>query len=133
MDFLPLNALAFPGWEETRGVASSHHLLPGQWNEIHPYQAMTRETDIDGLEMGLGRFLNSEDEESLYAALKASRGPFWVEGGLATGYSGAPVVPFGRIGVDLNDRLSAFAAPAYSVDTQTLGAVLGLNFNAWEW
>lgn len=133
MDFLPFNALAFPGWEETRGVASSRHLLPGDWNETHPYQEVSRETDIPGLEMGLGRFLNSEDEESLYAALRGRSGPWWAEGGLATGYSGAPVVPFGRVGVDLTNRLSAFAAPAYNVDTQTLGAVLGLNFDALRW
>jgi hypothetical protein len=133
MDFLPFNGADFPGWQHERGVASSNHLLPGDWNPVHPYQAATRETEIANLLMGIGRFQNSEDEESLYAALKAQGGPFWAEGGLATGYSGAPVVPFGRVGVDITDGISAFAAPAYNVDEQQLGAVLGLNFDLLEW
>lgn len=133
MDFTNFNALAFPDWTYRRGVASSHHLIPGEWREVHPFESAFRETDIDGLNLGVGRFQNSEDDESVYFGLKANGGPFWAEGGLASGYSGAPLVPFGRVGVDLNDRLSAFAAPAYNVDTQTLGAVLGLNVNALEW
>lgn len=127
-----VNALAFPEWEYREGTASSHHLLPGQWNEIHPFRQATREI-YPGFEIGVGEFLNSENAQSLYAALKGQSGPFWAEGGLATGYSGAPVVPFGRVGMDLNNHLSLFAAPAYNADTRDLGAVLGLNVFNLEW
>lgn len=126
------NALAFPEWEYREGIASSHHLLPGEWNERHPFRQATREI-FPGLEVGVGEFLNSENAQSIYAALRGSRGPFWAEGGLATGYSGAPVVPFGRLGVDLGGGVSAFAAPAYNADTRDLGAVLGLNVFNREW
>jgi hypothetical protein len=133
MDFLPVNALAFPGWEERRGIASSRHMIPGQWNEVHPFQEATRQTDMDGVSLGLGRFLNSENAESVYGGVKGQWGPFWAEGGLATGYSGAPVVPFGRVGMDLNDRMSVFAAPSYNVKTGDFGPVFGLNMLNWEW
>lgn len=127
-----VTALAFPDWEYREGMASSHHLLPGEWNEIHPFRQATREI-FPGLDMGVGEFKNSEGAQSLYGALKGSAGPFWAEGGLATGYSGAPVVPFGRVGMNLGDHMSVFAAPAYNVDRQQLGAVLGLNVFNREW
>lgn len=118
-------------WETGHGIASSTHLLPGEWNEIHPYEYAYGQTD-GPLQIGIGRYLNSESEDSVFGGLRYENGDFWAEGGLVTGYSGGDVLPFGRIGVDLTDRLNAFAAPAID-GNGALGAVLGLNFNAFTW
>jgi len=119
-------------WAITEGIASSHHLLPGDWNEIHPYVSALRDSD-NGLAYGIGSFLNSEGNDTAYVGIRPEAGPFWAELGLATGYSGAPVVPFGRLGLDLGSGLSAFAAPAYNVDDQSLGAVVGFNNELLRW
>lgn len=117
-----------PQWDIREGVASSKHGIPGDWNESHPYRRATRGTD-GPFEVGVGQFQNSEDAESLYAGLVGRRGPFWGEVGAATGYSGAPVVPFGRVGVDLNDWMRLFVAPAMNVDTGAIGPVAGMDMD----
>lgn len=129
---MDLSAFADPNWSIARGIASSHHLLPGQWNEVHPYVSASRESD-GGLEYGIGRFLNSEGSDSAYVGVKPRSGPLWAELGLATGYEAAPVIPWGRVGIDIADGFSAFAAPAYDTTTGNLGAVLGLNADLMEW
>jgi len=118
-------------WETGEGIASSRHLLPGEWNEIHPYRYAYGQTD-GPLQLGIGQYLNSEGTDSIFGGLRYENGPLWAEGGAVTGYSGADVLPFGRIGVDLTNHLSAFAAPAMNGEG-TLGAVLGLNLQNWTW
>lgn len=118
-------------WETGHGIAMSHHFLPGEWNEVHPYEYAYGETD-GPFQVGLGRYLNSESADSVFGGLRYENGPFWAEGGVVSGYSGGDFLPFGRVGYDLNDYLSAFAAPAMTTDGD-LGAVVGLNFNALQW
>lgn len=99
---------------------SAHLSLPGDWNEVHPCLRYENEAFI------AGAFLNSEDWISAYAGLELQRGPVFAEIGVVTGYSGADVLPFLRVGVDLDNGVRVFAAPAYA--NGETGAVLGVEF-----
>jgi len=101
-------------WRHERGIAMSHHLLPGEWSELHDFDSAYRGTD-GPLDIGIGRFTNSEGNESVFGGLRYENGPFWAESGAVTGYSGADVLPFGRNG------------------DGTLGSVLGFNLQNWTW
>lgn len=102
-------------------LALSHHLLAGDWNEVHPCVRFEHEQFI------AGAFLNSENRVSAYAGYELSRDPWFLELGVATGYSAYPVVPFARAGVDLGQNLRAFVAPGVKT-TGEVGAVIGLEF-----
>lgn len=105
-------------------LALSHHLLEGNWNEVHPCVRM--EVPVtESLNIGGGAFLNSEGNVSAFVGLSGGD-RFWWEAGIATGYSGGDVVPFGRVGIDL-DRYRLFLAPAYNVDSNEIGAVIGVE------
>lgn len=117
-----------PGWNYDRGIAGFGHVgLAPHYNELTPYVKATRDMD-NGLLAGIGRTYNSEGADSVFAGVGDSYGPVWWELGGATGYEAAPVVPFGRVGVDLNDLISLWAMPAY--DGNSVGGVFGANFNA---
>lgn len=117
-----------PGWDYDRGIAGFSHVgLAPHYNELTPYVKATRDMD-NGLLAGIGRAYNSEGADSVFAGVGDSYGPVWWELGGATGYEAAPVVPFGRVGVDLNDLISLWAMPAY--DGSSVGGVFGANFNA---
>lgn len=101
-------------------LALSVHLLPGEWNAVHPCVR---------LESGgwvAGAFLNSERNVSFSVGREWQDGPWWLELGLATGYTGGPVVPVVRAGYDLG-RARLFAAPAATVEGD-IGVVLGIEF-----
>lgn len=119
-------------WDIATGVASSRHGIPGNWNEVHPYERATRATD-GAADVGVGRYTNSEGRESVYAGLTGESGPLWWEAGGATGYSGAPVVPFGRIGMRLSPLARLFLAPAMNVDTGDIGPVAGVEVDSIRW
>jgi hypothetical protein len=129
MDGLP----PFPNWDVREAVMSTQHFLPGEWRQGHKMTQAMRPTDIEGLQLGIGQFRNSEDADSLYAGLRQNFGPAWIEGGVATGYSGAPVVPMARAGIDIGNLGNIFAAPAYDVDSETLGALIGATLFNLEW
>ena len=100
-------------------LAFSHHMLPGDWNEVHP-----------GLRYESGVFMgavyhNSEDDVSLAAGFIGRRGNLFAEVGAAPGYDGGTVVPFLRVGVDM-DRVRFFVAPAANTDGD-IGAVIGVE------
>jgi hypothetical protein len=120
-----------PGWAYEEGITGFNHFgTQGQYNELSPYVKATRDMD-NGLSMGLGRTINSEGADSIFAGIGGDYGPAWWEVGGATGYEAAPVIPFGRVGIDLTDNLSAWAMPAY--EQGNLGAVLGMNFRPVRW
>ncbi len=120
-----------PGWAYEEGISGFRHVgTEGQYNELSPYVKATRDMD-NGLTMGMGRTVNSEGADSVFAGVGGDYGPAWGELGGATGYEAAPVIPFGRVGIDLNDNISAWAMPAY--EQGNVGAVLGLNFKPLTW
>lgn len=97
----------------TAALALSMHMgLVGDYNETHP--ALKCDRDDTGLIAGV--FLNSESRASVYGGIKfsdpAPGRDLWVEAGIVTGYTSADVLPYVRLGLDLNDRTSLFVAPA---------------------
>lgn len=107
----------------TFAIAVSAHLgLAGGYGVLHPHVRLSHG------QMVAGAYLNSEDRLSLYAALRAEDGPWWIEGGAVTGYLSHDVMPFVRAGRDF-DGFSVFIAPAYEAQpTERLGAVVGLEW-----
>ena len=100
--------------------ALSLHFLEGDWNGIHPCVRFERDGWV------AGAFLNSEGRVSLSVGHEWQNGLLFAEAGLATGYSGAPIVPVVRGGYDFGD-VRAFVAPAMTVN-QDVGLVLGVEF-----
>lgn len=106
----------------TLALAFSHHIgLHGDHNEVHPSIRYTHDNFI------AGAYLNSEDNVSPYAGLRYEYGEAYIEGGIVLGYTGADVLPYGRIGYEISDSVSFFAAPAYQ-EPDILGAVVGIEF-----
>ncbi len=107
-------------------IALSAHLgLAGDYNALHPSARCEFDNGITA-----GVYYNSERRVSAFLGYRWEGPHAWAELGLATGYSDAPVVPFGRIGVKLTENLSAFAAPAYEVwdGQERLGLVIGTEW-----
>lgn len=102
-------------------LAISHHLLAGEWNEVHPCIRYQDDAFI------AGAFLNSESRVSLYAGMEFRAGQLFAEAGIAAGYSGGAIVPFVRGGVDIGKSTRLFVAPAYNVDSGEFGAVFGME------
>lgn len=102
-------------------LALSLHLLEGDWNGVHPCIRLERDGWV------AGAFLNSEGRVSVSAGREWQDGPWWAEAGLATGYSGAPVVPLVRGGYDFG-AVRAFAAPAVTIKGD-VGLVLGIEIH----
>lgn len=100
-------------------LAASLHILPGDWNAIHPSIRL----EHDG--WSVGAYYNSERRVSFVAGRTFEHGPLWAEIGVATGYSAASVVPFLRVGVQ-RDNLRFFVAPAATVK-RDVGLVLGIE------
>jgi hypothetical protein len=104
-------------------LAMTAHLgLVGDYNSVHP----SARCDFDN-GVTVGAYYNSERRVSAFLGYRWEGQRFWAEAGLVTGYSDAPVVPFGRVGVKINDRVSVFVAPAYEVwdGHEHIGAVIG--------
>lgn len=103
-------------------IAVTAHLgLEGDYNSVHPHVRLSHDHFI------AGAYYNSERHVSAYAGLRGNRGPWFIEGGLVTGYSGGTVVPYSRFGYDF-DRVTIFAAPAYETKADRSGAVIGLEW-----
>jgi len=99
-------------------LAITIHLLPGDWNGIHP--------GIKYVDNGFyaAAFYNSEEKLSLAVGREFDLNNHWtIEVGLATGYSGAKAVPTLRV---KRDKL--FIAPAYDVTAKAAGLVVGVEF-----
>lgn len=104
----------------TFGLALSMHLIPGDWNEVHPQVRY----DHDG--WFLGAYYNSESSVSAVAGYRWDFDRFWLELGAATGYDSTPVLPAARAGLALTDEVSVFLIPAVNTDGD-FGAVLGVE------
>lgn len=106
-------------------LAFSAHFLPGDWTEQHVGLRYEQDRFVAAL------FLNSENNPSLALGLFGeteltdSLNVFGEIGG-ATGYSGGPVVPFVRGGIEYKDRFRLFVAPAMNTDGE-VGAVVGFE------
>jgi len=98
-------------------LAFTMHLLPGDWNEVHPGGVCQADNGLFG-----AAYYNSESKLSLVGGYDMG----WLELGLATGYSAAPVVPMIRVAYDINDNVKAFGMPAATVDGE-VGVVFGLE------
>ena len=103
-------------------LAFSLHFLPGEFNEVHPGIRYEQASFMGAF------FMNSEGNPSLALGLVGRSDPFFAEIGVATGYSGGPVVPFARVGIEHN-RLRLFVAPAMNTDGD-IGVVGGLEIIA---
>lgn len=101
-------------------IALSFHLIPGDWNEVHPC------VRYEHGNMAATAYLNSEGDLSL-AASHVWRWPgYFFEAGLVSGYEAFPVVPFARAGVEKGPT-RYFVAPALTTDGD-VGLVLGVEF-----
>ena len=100
-------------------LAFSLHLMQGDFNAVHPC------IRYEHGGWAVGAFLNSEWRLSLVAGHEWQSGPWWIEAGIATGYS-APIVPVLRGGYDLGTA-RLFVAPAATADLEP-GLVLGVEF-----
>jgi hypothetical protein len=101
-------------------AVSAHISLPGEWNEVHPCVRLQDDAFIAGV------FLNSEDRVSAYAGFGLRSGDLFAEVGAVTGYSGADVLPFLRVGLEADNGARFFIAPAYA--NGEVGVVLGAEF-----
>jgi hypothetical protein len=104
-------------------IAVTAHLgLAGDYNAVHPHVRLSHGHVI------AGAYLNSEERLSLYAGLRGERGPWFIEGGIVTGYTGVDVAPYARMGYDF-ERMTIFVAPAYEREPEPrVGAVVGLEW-----
>lgn len=98
------------------GLALTLHLLPGDWNGVHP------QVRLEHQGWTAGTMLNSESRLSLLAGYTWEWDKLWLELGGATGYSGAPVVPWVRAGYG-----PVFIAPAATIEGD-VGLVVGVQF-----
>ena len=103
-------------------IALSMHFGIGTgWNEVHPGVKYYENP------WSVGAYYNSEHNVSVYGSY-TFEGPISLEIGLATGYSGAPVIPFIRTFTALYDNSILFISPAYNIDTEQFGFVVGVEF-----
>lgn len=96
-------------------LALSHHILPGDWNEIHPGIRYRQDEWVAGV------YLNSEDDVSVFGAYDFGN----LELGLVTGYEGGNVIPFVRAHYDI-DNVSFFASPTFNT-VGDFGVVIGVE------
>jgi len=101
-------------------LALSLHLFPGDWNAVHP----SVRCDVGALEVGA--FYNSERRVSVTAGRTFEWPDLWIEAGLATGYSYAPVIPYLRAGHDFGGGRHVWVLPTLTPDG-TPGIVLGIE------
>ena len=102
---------------------TTHIAIGGGWNEVHPCVRYEQ----DG--WTVGAFLNSEDAVSAYASHTWQDGPWFIEGGLVTGYSAAAVLPMIRAGFDIAKGVRLFVTPAYDTFSDQFGAALGIELS----
>ena len=97
---------------------TTHLFLGGDWNEKHPCVRFTVN------DFSIGRFLNSEDTYSNYASYTFHDWPWFLEVGVADGYSYFPVTPMLRGGYEFSDSV-----PAYDTDSERFGVAAGVEFS----
>ena len=102
-------------------LALSLHVLPGDWNSVHPC------VRLEHGGWSLGAVLNSERRVSVVAGHRWRQGECWAELGLATGYSAAPVVPWNRAGCAIAPNVDLWGAVGATVN-RDVGLVLGVEF-----
>jgi len=100
-------------------LALSAHLLPGDWNAVHPAIRAEHGPVI------AGAYLNSERRVSAFLGLTGGTDCWW-EVGVVTGYTAGTVLPMARAGCKIQSGLHLFVAPAATV-TGDAGAVLGIE------
>lgn len=106
---------------------TTHIGLAGDWQNLHP--CIRYEADA----FTIGAFLNSENSLSLYSSYTFENGPWSLEAGLATGYSGAALIPILRGAVELDKNVLLFISPAYETVNKTFGVVLGVEIKqGWK-
>jgi hypothetical protein len=104
-------------------IAVTAHLgLVGDYNAVHPHVRLSRDNFI------AGAYRNSESRVSVYAGLRGEREGWFIEGGVVTGYTGADVAPYARVGYDF-EHVTVFATPAYEYAPEPrVGMTLGLEW-----
>ena len=102
-------------------IALSVHAFAGDYNSVHPSVRCSVEN------WSIGAFYNSERKVSITAGYTFDLGTFWIEGGLATGYLYADVIPFVRAGVPISDKTNLFILPTLKPGGNNLGLVFGVE------
>lgn len=106
---------------------TTHIALGGDWNEVHPCVRLSENN------WTVGAYLNSENSLSLYSSYTFENGPWSLEAGLATGYSGAALIPILRGAVKIDKNILLFISPAYETVNKTFGVVLGIEIKqGWK-
>lgn len=110
------------------GMALSAHMgLEGSYNAVHPHARLEFDNNVVA-----GAYYNSEENMSVYAGYRLEKDSLFAEAGAVTGYDAiSPVLPYARVGIDMNNGFSVFGAPAFeenlSGDIKT-GAVVGVEY-----
>jgi hypothetical protein len=104
--------------------------MEGNYNEVHPHLQMQHDS---GFVAGL--YLNSESTASAYGGYRFEYEDAFLEGGGVTGYEAISVAPYLRAGVDMDNGVSLFIAPAFEYDRAgdlNLGVVIGFSVSVWN-
>lgn len=102
-------------------LAASLHLMPGDYNALHPSVRF----EHDG--WSVGATMNSERRLSLVAGYRWQGKRCWAELGAATGYSAAPVIPWNRAGCRVAENVDLWGAVGATVK-RDVGLVVGVEF-----
>lgn len=98
---------------------TTHLFVADDFNEVHPCARLEFE------EWALGAYLNSRSRVSSYASYTFEQNGWFAEVGGVTGYMGADVLPFLRLGRDF-EGARLFLAPAYTNNGE-VGVVIGIE------
>jgi hypothetical protein len=112
---------------------STHLIVQGDFNAIHPMIKYQADNGVVA-----GAYLNSDYNVSTFVGyrMQADNG-LWTEVNAVTGYTYiAPVVPMVRVGYEIEDGPSVFAAPIMSMresdGKKTIGFAAGLETKMWS-
>ena len=109
-------------------LALTLHFSNVDYNEVNPHVRLEHEGLI------LGAYKNSFDTTSSYIGYKHRFDKNWIEGGIVTGYTTAPVLPFVRIGRDIFPNVRVFVAPGTETryddnnETTKIIGITGIEF-----
>ncbi len=98
-------------------AVTMHIGLESDYNNIHPHARCTLDQNL------IGVYYNSEYRISSYVGREFSLNTGKVELGLVTGYKSEDVLPMIRY-----KQGKFFVSPAYEIDTEKYGFVIGLEF-----
>lgn len=103
------------------GLALSAHMgFEGEYNSIHPHVR---------LEQGpyaVGSYINSERNLSSYVSYSLEKDHYYLEFGLASGYSYSNVVPLFRTGIS-KDSIDMFVTLGFENGSTTPKIILGIE------